>query len=121
LGDRQVGDSGFITQLRRDTTGLLLERLGDTHLHELRAQGDAMDDDHAAVYALDTIARVRQLEAQRRSQSTVNTSRTPVRYAVIVERMTYPVEANCLSCSAVVTFESQPGYTTCEGAGRSST
>jgi hypothetical protein len=65
LGDRQVGDGGLITQLRRDTTGLLLERLGDARLHELRAQGDAMDDDHAAAYALDAIARVRQLEAQR--------------------------------------------------------
>ena len=31
--------------------------------------------------------------------------------------MTEPVEASCLSCSAVVTFESQPGYTTCEGCG----
>jgi hypothetical protein len=55
--DSPVGNSGLITQLRRDTTGLLLERLGDSRLHELRAQGDAMDNDHAAAYALDTIAR----------------------------------------------------------------
>jgi hypothetical protein len=54
---RPVGDTGLITQLRRDTTGLLLERVGITRLHELRAQGDAMDDDQAAAYALDAIAK----------------------------------------------------------------
>ena len=31
--------------------------------------------------------------------------------------MTEPVEANCLSCSAVVTFENRPSYTTCAGCG----
>jgi len=31
--------------------------------------------------------------------------------------MTEPVEATCLSCSAVVTFDKQLGYTTCEGCG----
>jgi hypothetical protein len=31
--------------------------------------------------------------------------------------MTEPVEANCLVCPAVVAFDTQPGYTTCEGCG----
>jgi len=31
--------------------------------------------------------------------------------------MTEPVEANCLVCPAVVAFDDQPGYTTCEGCG----
>ena len=29
--------------------------------------------------------------------------------------MTEPVEANCLDCSAAVTFDNRPGYTTCKG------
>jgi hypothetical protein len=31
--------------------------------------------------------------------------------------MIEPVEATCLHCRAVVTFENQPGYTTCKGCG----
>jgi hypothetical protein len=51
-----AADTGVITTMRRNTTGLLLDRLGDTRLHELRAQGEVMDDDHAVAYALDVIA-----------------------------------------------------------------
>jgi predicted ATPase len=54
---QRTGDAGVITALRRDTTGLLLEGLGETRLHELRALGEVMDDDHAAAYALDVIAK----------------------------------------------------------------
>jgi hypothetical protein len=31
--------------------------------------------------------------------------------------MTEPVEAHCLSCSTVVTFDNQPGFSTCKGCG----
>jgi hypothetical protein len=33
----------------------------------------------------------------------------------MLKSMTEPVEANCLCCSAVVTFDNQPGFTTCKG------
>ena len=52
----------FVTTLRRVTTGRLSDQLGDARLHELRAQGGAMDDDHAVSLALTVIDRVlRQL------------------------------------------------------------
>jgi hypothetical protein len=52
----------FVTTLRRATTGQLRDQLGDEHLHELRAQGEAMDDDHAVSLALTAIDRaLRQL------------------------------------------------------------
>ena len=52
----------FVTTLRRATTGQLSDQLGDARLHELRAQGGAMDDDHAVSLALTAIDRaLRQL------------------------------------------------------------
>jgi hypothetical protein len=57
------GDTGVITKLRRDTTGLLIEHLGDARLHELRAQGEVMNDDHAVPYALDLIAKAQAMAA----------------------------------------------------------
>jgi predicted ATPase/class 3 adenylate cyclase len=42
----------IITQIRRTTTELLIETLGDSRLRELRAQGQNMDDDHAFAYAI---------------------------------------------------------------------
>ena len=45
----------FVTTLRRATTGQLSDQLGDARLHELRAQGGAMDDDHAVSLALTAI------------------------------------------------------------------
>ena len=54
------GDASFVTQLRRQTTGTLRDTLGEARLRELRAEGAAMDFDHAATYALDTIATARQ-------------------------------------------------------------
>jgi predicted ATPase/class 3 adenylate cyclase len=49
------GDASFVTELRRHTTGMLHDTLGQERLHELRAEGEAMDFDHAVAYALDTI------------------------------------------------------------------
>ena len=46
-----------MTELRRQTTAALRNALGETHLHRLRAEGEAMDDDHAVAYALESISR----------------------------------------------------------------
>ncbi len=46
---------GLIGELRRETTGMLDAALGGERRRELRAVGEAMDDDRAATYALDTI------------------------------------------------------------------
>ena len=54
-----AGGTGVITQMRRTTTALLVDALGEARLHELRARGDAMDNDQAVAYALDAIARAR--------------------------------------------------------------
>ena len=43
--------AAFVVKVRRDTTELLTAALGDTRLRELRAQGAAMDEDHACTYA----------------------------------------------------------------------
>jgi predicted ATPase/class 3 adenylate cyclase len=51
------GNAGFVTELRRETTGLLVATLGDEHLRALRAEGEAMDTDEVAAYALDAAAR----------------------------------------------------------------
>jgi predicted ATPase/class 3 adenylate cyclase len=50
-------ETDFVTTTRRTTTGQLVEQLGDTRLHELRAQGEAMSDDQAVTLALDAIDR----------------------------------------------------------------
>jgi hypothetical protein len=47
----------LVIDLRRQTTAILQEALGDARLHALRAQGEAMDDDHTVEYALDAITR----------------------------------------------------------------
>ena len=47
----------FVTQLRRETTGLLESALGQQRLHELRAQGQAMNTDDAVAYTLAAITR----------------------------------------------------------------
>jgi hypothetical protein len=51
------GGASFVTALRRQTTAALRDALGETRLHQLRAEGEAMDEDHAVAYALDAIAR----------------------------------------------------------------
>jgi predicted ATPase len=49
--------ASLVTELRRQTTAALRNALGETHLHRLRAEGEAMDDDHAVAYALESISR----------------------------------------------------------------
>jgi hypothetical protein len=48
--------ASFVTELRQ-TTAALRNALGETRLHQLRAEGEAMDDDHAVTYALEAISR----------------------------------------------------------------
>jgi hypothetical protein len=47
----------LVTELRRQTTAALRNAHGETRLHQLRAEGEAMDDDHAVAYALEAISR----------------------------------------------------------------
>jgi hypothetical protein len=54
---RPAGTTGLIADLRRETTALLRDTLGEQRLRELRAQGDAMNTDEAVAYALDVITR----------------------------------------------------------------
>ncbi len=51
------GNAGFVSELRRETTGLLVTALGDERLRALRAEGEAMDTDEVAAYALNAAAR----------------------------------------------------------------
>jgi hypothetical protein len=48
----------FAAKVWRETSGLVGDSLGEVHLAELRAQGEAMDQDHAVAYALEVITRV---------------------------------------------------------------
>jgi hypothetical protein len=50
----------MITDLRRQTSQLLHDALDEQRLRQLRAEGEAMDSDQAAAYALDTNRRARQ-------------------------------------------------------------
>jgi predicted ATPase/class 3 adenylate cyclase len=56
-GSAPLGGASFITQLRRTTTGLLKDTLGEGRMRELRAEGEALDNDHAVAYGLDAIRR----------------------------------------------------------------
>jgi predicted ATPase len=53
------GQTGFLAALLRQTTTILIETLGADRFHELRAQGEAMDEDRGVAFALDAIARAR--------------------------------------------------------------
>jgi predicted ATPase len=57
-----VGPPGSspITDLRHQTSMLLLNALDEGRLRQLRSEGEAMDSDQAATYALDAIRRARQ-------------------------------------------------------------
>jgi predicted ATPase len=59
---RPAGPS-LITDLRRQTSALLHEGLDEGQLRQLRAEGEAMDSDQAAAYALEAIRRARQSTA----------------------------------------------------------
>jgi hypothetical protein len=52
--------SSLITDLRRQASELLHDTLDEGSLRRLRAEGEAMDSDEAAAYALDAIRRARQ-------------------------------------------------------------
>jgi hypothetical protein len=47
----------LFVEVRRETTGLLAAALGEERLSQLRAEGEAMDDDRAVFYTLDQIAK----------------------------------------------------------------
>jgi hypothetical protein len=49
------GAASFVTELRRQTTATLGDILGEERLRHLRAEGEAMDDDHVVAYALNAI------------------------------------------------------------------
>jgi hypothetical protein len=48
---------GLFVEVRRETTGLLAAVLGAERLSQLRAEGEAMEDDRAIAYTLDQIAK----------------------------------------------------------------
>jgi predicted ATPase len=55
---RQVsGPVSFVTKIRNETTSLLIASLGEELLRDLRARGEAMDEDAAVEFALDAIER----------------------------------------------------------------
>jgi predicted ATPase len=56
-GDGVAGPAPFIADLRREATAILREAIGDDHLRELRAEGEAMDADDAVRYALRVVQR----------------------------------------------------------------
>jgi predicted ATPase len=55
--DRAAGPASFIADLRRQTTTIIRETIGDEPLRQLRAEGEAMDADQAARYAAAAIER----------------------------------------------------------------
>jgi predicted ATPase len=55
--------SSLIKDLRHQTSALLRDALDEGRLRQLRAEGEAMDSDQAAVYALEVIRRARQSTA----------------------------------------------------------
>jgi hypothetical protein len=52
--------TSLITDLRRQTSELLHDAVDEGRLRQLRAEGEAMDSDQAATYALEAIRRARQ-------------------------------------------------------------
>jgi hypothetical protein len=53
----------LISDLRHQTSDLLHDALDEAGLRQLRAEGEAMDSDQAAAYALEAIRRARQSTA----------------------------------------------------------
>jgi len=52
-----TGAASFVTELRRQTTAILKGALSEERLHRLRAEGQAMDDDHVVACTLEAIER----------------------------------------------------------------
>jgi predicted ATPase/class 3 adenylate cyclase len=55
---RSDGFSEMMTQIRRETTAILIESIGQQRMRELRAKGAAMDRDRACAYARSRIDNV---------------------------------------------------------------
>jgi predicted ATPase/class 3 adenylate cyclase len=64
-GGVQAGPAtaSFVTEIRRECSELIRERLGDQRLADLRAEGEAMDEDQAVALALEIIDRRRSTES----------------------------------------------------------
>jgi predicted ATPase/class 3 adenylate cyclase len=56
VGGAAPAGASFLTTQRRETTELLRQSLGEARLAELRAEGEAMDEDQAVAHALHAIA-----------------------------------------------------------------
>jgi predicted ATPase len=56
-------DTSLITHLRRQTSEMLHDALDEGRLRQLRVEGEEMDSDQAAAYALEAIRRARQTTA----------------------------------------------------------
>jgi predicted ATPase/DNA-binding SARP family transcriptional activator len=56
VGTTTGNTGGYFVEVRRETTGHLAAVLGEERLRQLRAAGEAMDDDRAVAYTLDQIA-----------------------------------------------------------------
>jgi hypothetical protein len=57
---KQSGGFSMIGDLRQQTSAILHDALDEGRLRQLRAEGETMDSDQAATYALDAIRRARQ-------------------------------------------------------------
>jgi predicted ATPase/class 3 adenylate cyclase len=57
---RPSSTSGYLTALRRETTSLVRDSIGDERLRELRARGESMSTDEAVAYSLDAITHAQQ-------------------------------------------------------------
>jgi hypothetical protein len=60
VGGSAPATTSFVTELRRETTGLLHESLGEARVAQLRARGEAMDEDRTVAYALEAINKALQ-------------------------------------------------------------
>jgi predicted ATPase/class 3 adenylate cyclase len=58
---RPSDTASFVSDLRRESAGLLRDSLGEQHLRALRAKGQAMNPDEAVAYALDAIMQTQHL------------------------------------------------------------
>jgi len=61
---RSSDAASFVTELRRETTRVLRDSLGDQRLRALRAEGEAMDTDEAVAHALDAITHAHPVARQ---------------------------------------------------------
>jgi predicted ATPase/class 3 adenylate cyclase len=61
---RSSDAASFVAELRRESTRLLRDNLGDQRLRALRAEGEAMTTDEAVAHALDAITHAQQAARQ---------------------------------------------------------